>query len=161
LITFIDPKGDNFMKTQYYIKYPLIIVCTQLLLSYGSLSIAAPVTPPTVIGKVLWVKGSLTAKLPTEPSRNLKRLSQIYEHDVLSTGPASEAKISFKNNSILSLHENSTIKIDQYWHPEKQEPEGFFKRIMKSINNGLRALTSKVTDNEPGGYKADPSRVAE
>ncbi len=141
------------------IKYALLLLFTQLLLSYTSLSFAAEVIPPKVIGQVLWVKGSVTGQLPHAEVRTLKRHSPVYEHDILTAGPASDAKISFKNNNILSLHENSTIKIDQYWSPEKKEADGFIKGIMISIRDGFRAITSRVADNEPGGYKADPDRV--
>ncbi len=135
------------MKALNFIKYALFVFFTQLLLTYTSVSFSAEPVPPKVIGHVIWVTGSLTAQMPNADIRTLKRHSAVYEHDTLKAGPTSEGKVSFTNHSILSLHENSTLKIDQYWHPEQKESSGFIKEIMHSIRDGFRAITGTVTNN--------------
>jgi len=149
------------MKSLNFIKYILFVFFAQLLLvTYASVSAAVePAPSPKVIGHVLWIKGSLKAQLPNSDSRILKRNSEVYEHDTLTTGPASEGRISFKNNDLLRLHENSTIRIGEYLHKDENKPEGFFKKLLRSIRNGLRAITGSVRTNDPGGITPSSSQA--
>lgn len=149
------------MKTLTFTKPLLLVFLSFVFLNYGSLSHAAKPEAPKVVGQVVWIKGTLQGQMPNAEPRTLKRHSAIYEHETIKTSSGSEGKISFKNNSVLLLHENSTIKIDQYWHPEKKEADSFFKSMMDSIRAGLRAITSTFTDNEPGGYKVEPAPVTD
>jgi hypothetical protein len=106
-------------------------------------------TMPEAIGQVVWVKGEPKAAQPDAGPRPLARRSFIYAHDTLTTDETSSGEIRFTDNSVLSMREASTIKIDQYQYGKKT-PDAFVANIAKG---GFRTITGYISKNNPTGYK--------
>lgn len=138
------------MNKQAVIKCAAFFFFIQPLMSTAPVFAAESTPPPRVAAHVIWVKGTFKAQLPNAEPRILKRNSEIYEHDTLTTEAASAGKIAFRDTDVLSLSENSTIKIDQYHH---QAHSSFANSpFVIFIRNILRAITGTITENAPGGY---------
>lgn len=60
--------------------------------------------------------------------------SQVYEGDTIETGPDGRLKILFKDDSVLSLAQNTTLRIDRHLlKPEEDKRQGSFSLIKGSV----------------------------
>ena len=67
---------------------------------------------PTPVGRVVWVKGNLTALMENKEKRLLQKSSVIYLHDTLMTDNASQAQIVFTDNTLLTFRESTTFIVN-------------------------------------------------
>jgi hypothetical protein len=114
---------------------------------------AAPVFP--LVGKVVWVKGKLSAIDPQKKVRDIGSNAPIYQHDVLETKDDSQAQIVFKDHTMMTLASNTKIYINKYeYKPEiKQGSAG--ESVMDLIEGGYRTVTGAIAKQNPSDYKVN------
>lgn len=135
----------------FSIKHIICISFLSIFTAYASMSHAAS---PDSIGTVVWVKNIVQAEQPNTPARTLTRHSAIYEHDTLKTDNTSTGEVIFTDDSRMTLRENSMVTIDQYRHGKETSPsqDTFIVSVLKG---GFRTVTGAISQNNPGGYKAN------
>lgn len=126
------------------------ILVISLLLSFSTVY-AQP--QATSIGKVLWVKGILKATQPQQAPRVLTRRSDIYESDTLTTDASSTGEITFTDNSLLSLRENTVMAIAKYRYG-KNVPKARETYVEKLAKGGFRKITGAISHDHPDGYSS-------
>jgi hypothetical protein len=113
---------------------------------------------PDSAGKVIMVKGNVSAINLTGAQRLLQRRDNLYEGDTLITGSNSRTQIRFRDNALLALDGNSRIRIDHY-HPQntptntttETEPEV----LMTLLEGGFRTLSGTLGKLAPSAYRVD------
>jgi hypothetical protein len=122
------------------------------------LATATEAAEPDSAGKVIMVKGNVSAINLTGEQRQLQRRDNLYEGDTLITGTNSRTQIRFRDNALLALDGNSRIRIDHY-HPQnppahtttEAEPEV----LMTLIEGGFRTLSGTLGKLDPSAYRVD------
>ncbi len=142
------------MKLLAFLKNAIFFILIPTFSFAASVPPAESTPPPRVVGHVIWMKGTFKAQLPNAEPRILKRNSEVYEHDTLTTEANSSGKIVFRDTDVLTMSENSTMKIDQYHHKTHSSfaNNPIVIAVQKFIRSILRAITSTLTENAPGGY---------
>ncbi|MBV8802459.1 MAG: FecR domain-containing protein [Gammaproteobacteria bacterium] len=121
-----------------------------------SISCVYPLTcnaAPTAIGLVVWVTGAIKATMPGTSERSLTRRSAVYEADTLTTDGNSSGEIVFTDNSILSLHNNTTLEIAKYHFTKNAVSEN--SETLNLIKGGFRTITGAITKENPQSYKVN------
>ena len=121
-----------------------------LLLSFALTYSPAALAADQAIGQMIWVKGTINATQPGAAPRSLQRRSAILEHDVISTGAGSTGEIGFNDTSVVTLRENSQLKIVEYKY--KAGASGN-KSVMSVIKGGLRTITGYIPKADPAAYE--------
>lgn len=102
----------------------------------GQLAGATPVTA----GKTIMARGSVEARAETQ-TRALKRLSPVYNVDVVSTGPVSASQLRMADGGLLSLQAESELAIRQYQFNAETAESHVSLELMKG---GLRTITGTL-----------------
>jgi hypothetical protein len=112
-------------------------------------------TPPVVVGKVVWVKGTLTAIGPDKKEHILKAGAMLSANEVLVTDNNSQAEVIFSDQTITTFRENTKFYIKQYeYHPEVKEGS-VGKYIMDLIEGGYRTVTGQIAKSNPSDYQVN------
>jgi hypothetical protein len=104
------------------------------------------------IAQAIWVKGAVIATGPDGAPRTLTRRAVVYEHDVVTTDKTSTGEIGFTDGSLMTLNNDSSIKIDEY----KFKAGGGTaenKSVMGLVKGGFRTITGAIPKENPDGYK--------
>lgn len=112
----------------------LIIILTALLLAAAANALAAPEA-----GNVVRVRGEVEVK---SPARSLKATVGLVlnEADRVLTHARSRAKMLFRDDSILTLGENSVLSVKQYlYSPENKRADS----IYELLDGRLRAVVGR------------------
>lgn len=137
------------------IKY-LIGTCLVLLSLFSPVQpgfAATGTTPlPTPIGRVVWIKGTLTAVSPNNETRNLQKKSIIYLHDTLKTDNKSQAEMVFTDNTLITFKEDTTYTIDKY-NDKNHGTNGSF--VSNLTTGGFRTITGLIAKNSPDSYQVN------
>lgn len=115
-------------------------------------SFAADPPLPTPVGRVVWVKGTLSAEMENKEKRILQKLSVIYLHDTLVTDDKSQAQIAFTDNSLTTFREQTRFSIDQYVFKQNAKKGTAGKYVMNLIEGGFRTITGLIAKNNPSDY---------
>lgn len=103
------------------------------------------------IGQVVWVKGEAKATKDKDPARILARRSPLFEKDTITTGANSAVEISFSDNTLLTLREDTTYRLDQYKFTPNAPKEN--KLVSTLVTGGLRTVTGAISKSDPKAYK--------
>ncbi len=96
-------------------------------LTFFTLTAAAPLfadEQQEPIGRVIAIRGKVTAINSEGISRTLSLKSPIFQKDTLKTGKRGRIQVMFTDNTIISLGRKSEMIISEYeWKPgQKKEP---------------------------------------
>lgn len=125
------------------------------MLLIAKTALADDVNPPmpVPVGRVVWVKGSLTAVMPNKEERKLQRLSIIYLHDMLITDPQTYAQVVFTDNTLMTFRPGTKFYVDQYtFHPGKNKLN-IGTSVMDLIEGGFRTITGLIAKTNPPSYQ--------
>lgn len=128
-LTFQDKKAN------YKILFSICLFV--LLISNHSIADASDVA-----GKTILAKGKVEAgdKSTTE-KRKLKRRSEIFNVDTITTGNKSKAQFSMSDGGLITLKENTEILISNYkFNPEAGEASA----TLEVVNGGLRSISGLI-----------------
>ncbi len=123
--------------------------------SVWQLTFADPALP-TPVGRVVWVKGELTAEMDNKEKRILQKQSVVYLKDLLVTDDKTQAQIVFTDNTLLTFREDTQFKIDDYnFQPEAKKGGSVGKYVVSLIQGGFRTITGLIAKNKPSDYKVN------
>lgn len=93
------------------------------------------------VGRVILAAGNTVA---LREGREIRLVlgSPIEAKDVLRTGPASSLQVSFSDQSIKSIRENSELAVDEYQFSGAED--GTEKAVFRLIKGGFRAVTGLI-----------------
>ncbi len=95
-----------------------------------------------VAGKTILAKGSVLAiDQSSQEQRKLKRRSEIFSVDNISTGQKSKAQFSMSDGGLITLKENTEILISNYeFNPEAGEASA----TLEVVSGGLRSISGLI-----------------
>jgi len=93
------------------------------------------------VGRVLLAAGDTVAVRDKQVVK-LAFGSTIQDRDVLRTGPASNLQLRFTDESILSMRENSEVRIDEFRFTGKED--GSERAFFSLVKGGLRKITGII-----------------
>jgi hypothetical protein len=102
-----------------------------------------------VAGRVVRLRGILTARAPDGTERHLIKGGPVYKGDTLETGPGGMAVMVFRDNSRVTLLGESVFKVEKYQYHAKKGDNAFF-RLLKG---GLRTFTGLMTRRNKNAFK--------
>ena len=100
------------------------------------------------IGKVLIVKGVVSAQAAEKPPRILGKRSEIYQGDKIITAKKGFVVIKMIDDSKVTLRPSTEFVIDKY-----DQTKGAEKIEVSLVKGGLRALTGAIAKRRPEAYK--------
>jgi hypothetical protein len=106
-----------------------------------------------VVGLVVWVTGVMKAVSPNSPTRILTRKSPVYESDTITTDKNGSGQIVFRDNSILSLRNDTALQIAKYRFNNKTPAQN--SETLNLIKGGFRTITGAMTKDNPKSYHAN------
>lgn len=139
---------------------PLMVFLLALLLLFGAQNASAAELEPigyvqSARGKVVAVTDDKSVQEKEEAGkvRSLIRNAALYEQDMVVTAPESKAQLMFNDGTILSMDENSQLRLNQF-HYETRERK---KNILDFLfGPGLfRFLTGKLVKKSPEAFKLE------
>ncbi|MFZ2314807.1 MAG: FecR family protein [Gammaproteobacteria bacterium] len=110
---------------------------------------------PTPVGRVVWVKGILTAEMDNNEKRILQKQSVIYLKDSLITDDKTQAQVVFSDNTLLTFREGTQFKIDEYKFEAGVKKGSVGKYVVSLIQGGFRTITGLIAKNKPSDYKVN------
>jgi hypothetical protein len=121
--------------------------CTWLCLLL--LLLPAVAWPAGEAGKVLAVRGAVSAANAAGELRELKRGDDVFAGDTLNTGANSFVRVKFSDGGSIYLREASRFAIDGYaFNEEGKEDTGQFNLI----RGGFRAVTGAIGKEDKRAY---------
>jgi hypothetical protein len=105
--------------------------------------------PSPVAGRVVRLRGILTARAPDGTERHLIKGGPVYGGDTLETGTGGMAVVVFRDNSRVTLLGESVFKVEKYQYNAKKTDNAFF-RLLKG---GLRTFTGLMTRSNKNAFK--------
>jgi hypothetical protein len=93
---------------------------------------------PKMIGRVMLIEGSLSAKDEGGAERKLVLGSPVYEGDALATGEKSYAVVAFRDESRVSLQESTVFLVEKFKYDKAASEEN---AILKLLKGGVRVVT--------------------
>ncbi len=102
------------------------------------------------IGRVLLAAGETVAIRGNQTVR-LAFGTMIQDKDLLRTGPASNLQVRFTDESIVSLKENSELRIDDFRFSGKED--GNERGFLSLLKGGLRTVTGLVGRANHANYR--------
>lgn len=121
-----------------------------LVVGFMLLSLAAGATADEKAGMVILSLGKNFAQLPDSETRVLKRKSEIYNQDTVSTGTKGRLQLRFTDGSRLSLGEDSQFYVEQYQYSEDGANEG--RSVYKLLKGSLRTITGAISKADSDNY---------
>lgn len=98
-------------------------------------------TPAQVIGRVMLVQGSLSAKDEGGKERKLLLGAPVHEGDALSTGKKSYAVVAFRDESRVSLQESTVFHVEKFKYDKDAAQEN---AVLKLLKGGVRVVTGLI-----------------
>jgi len=102
-----------------------------------------------VAGRVVRLRGTLTARTQHGTERHLIKGGPVYKGDTLETGTEGMAVVVFRDNSRVTLLGESVFKVEKYQYHAKKGDNAFF-RLLKG---GLRTFTGLMTRRNKNAFK--------
>ena len=101
-------------------------------------------------GKVIAVRGEVTASDASGALRTLSRGDAVAEGETIATGANSFVRLRFSDGSSLHLRAGSRFAIEGYAHDEAGEAE---RSEFNLLRGGFRAVTGAIGRERPEGVK--------
>ena len=103
-----------------------------------------------VVGRVMLAQGELSAKAETGKERKLPLGSPVYEGDTLITGSKTYAVVAFRDESRVTLQENTQFLVEQFKYNKAKSEENAVLRLLKG---GVRVVTGLIGRANHDNYK--------
>lgn len=101
-------------------------------------------------GVVVIALGEIVATGPDGALRRLKRRSPFYEGDTILTGQKGRAQLRFNDGAIVSLSEDTELRIDRFAYSENGGEQKSFVTLVKG---GFRTITGAIGKSDPDDYQ--------
>lgn len=124
-----------------------------LILFFSVQAGSAEQQPPS-IGQIVWVKGEVKAITANQAVRTLQRRSPIFTKDTIVTDKASTGEVVFTDNSVVSLQQDTQLRIDEYQFGKNVEP-GKAKYVASLIKGGFRTITGLIPKENANNYQVN------
>ena len=98
-------------------------------------------THSQVIGRVMLVQGSMSAKDEAGKERKLMLGAPVYEGDALTTGKKSYAVVAFRDESRVSLQESTVFHVEKFKYDKAASQEN---AVLKLLKGGVRVVTGLI-----------------
>ncbi len=118
-------------------------------------TVAPAVAADDSIAQVIWVKGVVKATQGSQPPRLLARRSSIYQHDVLTTDNSGTGEVAFTDSSVLTLREDTELRVDEYEFKKDPSGGGAGKEVMSLVKGGFRTITGAIPKQNPDSYQVN------
>lgn len=112
------------------------LMCAGILMLLSLNAFAAA----TVAGRVILATGKAVAVLPGKTDRTLKRGSNVFEGDTISTDDKSYLKIKYTDGGFMMIRPSSKMVIEKYVPLEKGEGS----QITNLVKGGMRVVTGAI-----------------
>lgn len=103
----------------------------------------------TAIAKVLISKGQVLAQ-SADGSRKLKRRAKIFQGDVIETGNGAAVQLRFVDGAMVSLSENTELKIESYAFDEANPK--LDSSVLTLLKGGFKTITGNIGKRDPSRY---------
>nr|CAA6821282.1 MAG: FecR family protein [uncultured Thiotrichaceae bacterium] len=125
-----------------------LLAVSMAILSSGSfLDVAFAAEEP--LGKTILARGSVTADR-NSAKEALKRLSPVFQQDVLRSGSGARAQFRMVDDALINLQENSVLNLKEY---KLDSADGNGSVLMDLISGGLRTVTGVVGKKDKKDYQ--------
>ena len=106
---------------------------------------------PDVIGRVAFVKGEASAVSLFNKWRPLSAGGPVFQGDTLETGAGAFAVIAFRDESRITLLENTQFRVSRHEY-DAQAPERS-SALMRLIRGGIRVVAGLISRIRPEAYE--------
>lgn len=96
------------------------------------------------VGRVMLLQGSMAAKEGDGKLRKLLLGSPVFESDILNTEPQSHAVVAFRDESRITLQENSSFYVEKFKYDKVTKEEGAALRLLKGTVRVVTGLIGRV-----------------
>jgi hypothetical protein len=128
----------------------------QLSLMAGLLALfVQPSWGIALAGHVILTKGNVTAVAEDGNNRTLKRRSQIFNGDIIKTGPTGSIQIRFVDKALMTIKANSEMNIESYLLAQQDNSEQKEQVIMSLVKGGFRTITGTIGKGDKSAYKVN------
>ncbi|NKB39409.1 MAG: hypothetical protein GKR93_19930 [Gammaproteobacteria bacterium] len=104
----------------------------------------------SVVGRVAFIKGSVSAKKTGGKSRTLTRGAPLYENDEITTAKDAHVILVFRDEGRVTLKPETQFSIEKYnYEKDSPESDSAFFRLAKG---GMRALSGYMSKRNPDKY---------
>jgi hypothetical protein len=97
-----------------------------------------------VVGRVMLLRGAMLAKEISGNARKLQLGSPVYEGDTLNTDPKSHAVVAFRDESRITLQENSSFYVEKFKYDKAAAQESAVLRLLKGSVRVVTGLIGRV-----------------
>lgn len=104
-----------------------------------------------IAGKIISIKGSVSAIGTNGSRRILSNNSPIYAGDDIVTSANSHAQLLFSDNSITTVIPNSNFRINNYHYSNRSQEDSF---VVTLVKGAFRTITGSIGKNDPDKYIA-------
>lgn len=115
--------------------------------------LSGPVFAQDKAGSVVLSIGKNFAQLPQAEPRPLKRKSEIYTGDSISTGDKGQLQLRFTDGSRLSLRPDTEFLIEDYQFTEGAPEQG--RSVYRLLKGGLRTITGAISKADNSHYQVN------
>ncbi len=113
-----------------------------LLTIFVGFSVTSVASYAEIAGKTILAKGAVSASNQDGGEvRKLKRRSQIYDVDSITTGENSKAQFNMADGGLITLKENSQMLISDYTY-DKNTKQG--SATLELVSGGLRSISGLI-----------------
>ncbi|RDH83990.1 MAG: hypothetical protein DIZ80_07600 [endosymbiont of Galathealinum brachiosum] len=112
---------------------------------------SASLTDKKLVGRVAFIRGSLTAQYKKDKSRSLSSGSPLYESDRIVSSVNGYAVLAFSDKSRITLTRNSEFYIREFNY--QAEKPVVNKSVIELVRGGLRALTGLIAKSNRSKVK--------
>ena len=128
----------------------------QLVLFLGLVTLMLQISwAAPIAGHVILTKGNVTAVMENGDSRALKRRSEIFNGDVIKTGPAGSVQIRFVDKALMTIKANSEMNIESYLMAQQSESGDKEQVLMSLVKGGFRTITGTIGKGDKDAYKVN------
>ena len=106
---------------------------------------------PDVVGRVAFVKGEASAVSLFGKRRALSAGGPVFQGDTLETGAGAFAVVAFRDESRITLLENTQFRINR--HEYDAEAPGSGSALMRLLKGGIRAVAGLISRARPEAYE--------
>ena len=106
---------------------------------------------PDVVGRVAFVKGEASAVSLFDERRTLAAGGPVFQGDTLETGTGAFAVIAFRDESRITLVENTRFRISRHEYDAEAPERG--SALMRLLRGGIRAVAGLISRARPESYE--------
>jgi FecR protein len=121
---------------------------------FATLALAWGMSYAQDVGRVLLAAGNVTA-VRAGATIKLTPGAAVQDKDVLRTGATSNLQVRFSDDSMVSLRENSELRIEEFRFSGKED--GTERAFFNLVKGGLRAFTGVVGRGNNNNYRMSTS----